>query len=68
LLQAAGRLDEAVTENGLLIEALEATYGTDDAKLSLPLQRQVDLLTDLGRKKEAKALKKRLRQFERGRR
>jgi len=64
LLQAAGRLDEAVTENGLLIEALEATYGTDDPKLSLPLQRQVDLLTDLGRKKEAKAFKKRLRQFE----
>lgn len=68
LLQAAGRFDEAATENERLIESLEQAYGSDDPKLSLPLQRQVELLTELGRKKEAKALKKRLRQFESTRR
>jgi tetratricopeptide (TPR) repeat protein len=67
LLQASGRLDEAAAMNGRLIEALEEAYGADDPKLSLPLQRQYELLSDLGRKKEAKAVKKRLRQFERGR-
>lgn len=68
LLQAAGRLDESATLNGHLIETLEQTYGADDPRLSLPLQRQHELLSELGRKKEAKAVKKRLRQFEKGRR
>ena len=54
--------------NGHLIETLEQTYGADDPRLSLPLQRQYELLSELGRKKEAKAVKKRLRQFEKGRR
>ena len=67
LLQAAGRLDEAASVNGQLIETLEQTYGDDDPRLSLPLQRQHELLSELGRKKEAKAIKKRLRQFEKGR-
>jgi tetratricopeptide (TPR) repeat protein len=68
LLQAAGRLDEAAALNGRLIETLEQTYGADDPRLSLPLQRQYELLSELGRKKEAKAVKKRLRQFEKRRR
>jgi tetratricopeptide (TPR) repeat protein len=64
LLQAAGRLDEAAVQNAELIDDLEKTYGADDAKLSLPLQRQYEILSELGRKKEAKAVKKRLRKFE----
>jgi tetratricopeptide (TPR) repeat protein len=68
LLQAAGRLDDAAALNGRLIETLEQTYGADDPRLSLPLQRQYELLSELGRKKEAKAVKKRLRKFEKKRR
>jgi tetratricopeptide (TPR) repeat protein len=64
LLQAAGRLDEAAALNGRLIETVEQIYGANDPRLSLPLQRQYELLSELGRKKEAKAVKKRLRQFE----
>jgi tetratricopeptide (TPR) repeat protein len=68
LLQAAGRLEEAASLNGRLIDEVEQAYGADDPRLSLPLQRQYELLSELGRKKEAKAVKKRLRQFEKGRR
>jgi tetratricopeptide (TPR) repeat protein len=68
LLAAAGRIDQAAAENTELISDLEQAYGPDDAKLSLPLQRQYDLLSELGRKKEAKAIKKRLRKFEKSRR
>ncbi len=68
LLQASGRLDEAASLNGRVIEVIEESYGADDPRLSQPLQRQYELLSDLGRKKEAKVVKKRLRQFETGRR
>lgn len=68
LLQAAGRFDEAAALNGRVIQSLERTYGADDPRLSLPLQRQYELLVELGRKKEAKAVKKRLRTFEKGKR
>jgi hypothetical protein len=68
LLTEAGRTDEAATENAELIADLEQTYGPTDPKLSLPLQRQYQLLSDLGRKKEAKAVKKRLRKFQKSKR
>jgi tetratricopeptide (TPR) repeat protein len=68
LLAAAGRIEEAVANNATLIRNIEDIYGPNDPKLSLPLQRQYDLLSELGSKKEAKAVKKRLRKFRKSQR
>jgi tetratricopeptide (TPR) repeat protein len=65
LLTAAGRTDEAARENASIIQALEAAHGPTDARLIAPLQRQVELLIELGRKKEAKAIRKRLKKMSR---
>ncbi len=61
LLAAAGRADQAAAENGRLISDLEAAWGATDLRLAPALEQQIELLTELGRKREAKALKKRLR-------
>jgi tetratricopeptide (TPR) repeat protein len=63
LLVAADRTEEALAENTLLIETLESGLRPDDARLVPALQRQQELLTALGRKRDAKAIKKRLRRL-----
>jgi tetratricopeptide (TPR) repeat protein len=63
LLAAAGRADEAVAANATIIQALEATHGPNDARLVAPLERQHNLLVDAGRKKEARAIRKRLKKL-----
>jgi hypothetical protein len=63
LLAAAGRLDEAVEVNASLIAELENSYGTEDARLLPPLEQQQELLTKAKRRKEARAVKKRIKKL-----
>jgi len=63
LLSLSGSNREAADENATLIRELESTHGTDSPKLIPALQRQQELLTELGEKKQAKAIKKRLRKL-----
>jgi tetratricopeptide (TPR) repeat protein len=65
LYVAAGRTAEAASANADLIAEIEAASGPDDRRLIAPLSRQLELLGELGRKKEAKAIKKRLRKMSR---
>jgi tetratricopeptide (TPR) repeat protein len=65
LLIAAGRTADAAAENAAVIETLEASVGPDDPRLLGPLRTQQELLSDLGRRKEARAVKKRVRRLER---
>ncbi len=65
LLVAAGDTAAAADANAALIAEQEATWGTDDPRLLPALSRQQDLLTGLKQKKEARALKKRIRKLER---
>jgi tetratricopeptide (TPR) repeat protein len=65
LLAASGDTSAAVAENSQLIGRLESSYGETDARLIPPLQRQLELLIDAGRKKEAKAIRKRLKKLSR---
>ncbi|MCU0304844.1 MAG: tetratricopeptide repeat protein [Thermoanaerobaculales bacterium] len=60
---AAGRLADAVTANAWLIAAEEAAWGSESPRLRPALERQLELLTQAGLKKEAKALKKRLKEL-----
>ncbi len=60
LLTEDGRWSEALTVNSRLLEQLEASWGDSDPRLAPVLERQMLLLTELGRKKEAKAFRKRL--------
>jgi hypothetical protein len=66
LLQAAGLSADAATENAALLTVLEARWGPSDPRLVPTLERQATLLEDLGRKKEAKALRKRIKKLSRG--
>jgi hypothetical protein len=63
LLTEAGRYGEALTVNDPLLTGLETVWGADDPRLVPVLQRQELLLAELGRKKEAKAIRKRLRKL-----
>jgi len=65
LLAAAGQNDEALAENALVISAMEEAFGDRDPRLVPPLERRRELLTDLGRKKEAKAVRKRIKKLAR---
>ena len=60
LLTEDGRWSEALTVNSALLDRLEASWGASDPRLAPVVERQVLLLTELGRKKEAKAMRKRL--------
>ncbi len=66
LLRAADRDAEAVVENAALIGLLESRWGQDDPRLAPVLERQATLLEELGRKKEARALRKQIRKLSRG--
>jgi tetratricopeptide (TPR) repeat protein len=60
---AAGRIDQAVTANAWLIAAQERAWGETSPRLVPSLERQLDLLTTAGLKKEAKKVKKRLKRL-----
>jgi len=60
LLTESGRWSDALNVNSALFEQLEASWGSSDPRLAPVLERQMLLLTELGRKKEAKAFRKRL--------
>lgn len=64
LLQLVGRADDAAAENAAVIAAIESTMGEGASQLLEPLRLQQQLLTEAGRKAEAKKLKKRIRTLE----
>ena len=57
----AGKPAAAATSNGDLIRALDALARPEEPRLTAALELQLRLLTELGRKQEAKAVKKRLK-------
>lgn len=61
LEQAAGRFAGAEQANSELIAGIERDQGEDSPELLPVLERQRVLLIELGRKKEARAIKKRVR-------
>lgn len=63
LYTAAERLDNAVTTNAWLIAMEERAWGEDSMRLRPALERQLELLTAAGLKKQAKATKKRLKRL-----
>lgn len=65
LLAASGDRAGAAEVNAALIAELEAAWGSEDPRLLEPLRRQQELLAELGQRREAKAVKKRIRQLER---
>ncbi len=64
LLLAQQRNVEATDTNAALISALEQAWGADDPRLLPSLRLQYDLLKDARRKKEAKAIKKRIKKLD----
>jgi len=58
---ASGKTAAAVATNGDLIRALDSQARASDPRLRPALERQLQLLTELGRKQEAKVFKKRLK-------
>jgi tetratricopeptide (TPR) repeat protein len=63
LFTAAERLDDAVTANTWLLATMEGAWGEHSPRLRPILERQLDLLTRLGLKKDAKAVKKQLKKL-----
>jgi tetratricopeptide (TPR) repeat protein len=63
LLAAAGLTDEALAANQAVLSALEAEYGPSDARLEPVLGQRLNILIDAGRKKEARAVSKRLKKL-----
>jgi hypothetical protein len=63
LHRAAGALDDAVDSNTRILTLVEAKEGVEAAALVPVLERQIELLTEAKRKKEARAAKKRLRKL-----
>lgn len=63
LLTETGRYDEAIEVNTDLLRLVDGAWSAADPRLLTVLRRQELLLAELGRKKEAKAVRKRLRQL-----
>jgi len=63
LFTAANAFDDAVTANAWLIAMQERAWGESSSRLRPTLERQLDLLTRAGLKKQTKAVKKRLKQL-----
>jgi hypothetical protein len=63
LYTTAGRVDNAIIANAWLITAQERAWGETSPRLRPALERQLDLLTEAGLKKQAKAVKKRLKKL-----
>ncbi len=64
LFTTANRIDKAATANAWLIATQEQAWGESSSRLRPALERQLDLLTRAGLKKDAKAVKKRLKQLQ----
>lgn len=60
---AAGQVDRALTANTWLIATQEQAWGESSPRLRPTLERQLELLTEAGLKKKAKAVKKRLKKL-----
>jgi hypothetical protein len=65
LLAAAGRYDEALSENAVVLADLEARYGPSDNRLVPVLSQRRALFEAAGNKKQAKKIKKRLKALSR---
>lgn len=63
LFVAANQPDKAIPANAWLIAMQERAWGESSSRLRPALERQLDLLTQAGIKKEAKAVKKRLKKL-----
>jgi len=63
LFTTANQLDKAVTANAWLIAMQERAWGESSSRLRPALERQLDLLTQAGLKKDSKAVKKRLKKL-----
>ena len=61
LLAEAGRPEEALAVNTKLLARLDASWGANDRRFAPVLERQAGLLDELGRSKEAKAVRKRIK-------
>ena len=64
LFTAAKLADQAITANTWLIAAQQRGWGESSPRLRPTLERQLDLLTQAGLKKQAKAVKKQLKQLQ----
>jgi tetratricopeptide (TPR) repeat protein len=65
LLAAAGRYDEALDENALVLADLEERYGPSDKRLLPVLSQRQALYESAGNKKQAKKIKKRIKKISR---
>lgn len=65
LLAAAGEYGEALAENTVVLEAAEAELGPDSPRLLKLLEQRLELLTEIGDKKQAKQVKKRIKKISR---
>lgn len=65
LLAAAGNFDDALAENAAVIGEVEAQYGETAPQLVPLLEQRLDVLTQAGKKKEAKKVRKRLKKLTR---
>ncbi|RLB37163.1 MAG: hypothetical protein DRH30_13660 [Deltaproteobacteria bacterium] len=63
LFTVADHPDQALTANAWLIAAQEKAWGESSLRLVPALERQLELLTKVGLKKQAKAMKKRLKKL-----
>ncbi len=63
LFTTANQPDKAMTANAWLIAMQERAWGESSSRLRPALERQLDLLTQAGLKKDAKAVKKRLKKL-----
>jgi len=65
LLAAAGRYDEALAENAVVLADLEAKYGPSDTRLVPVLNQRMALYESAGNKKQAKKIRKRIKKLSR---
>jgi tetratricopeptide (TPR) repeat protein len=65
LLAAAGRFDEALAENAVVLADLEAQYGPSDKRLVPILSQRLALYESAGNKKQAKKIRKRIKKLSR---
>ena len=63
LLAAAGRYDEALAENAVILADLETRYGPSDKRLAPILSQRQGLCEAAGDKKQAKKIKKRIKKL-----
>jgi tetratricopeptide (TPR) repeat protein len=65
LLAAAGRFDEALAENAVVLADLEAQYGPSDKRLVPILSQRLALYESAGNKKQSKKIRKRIKRLSR---